>query len=92
MRTRNFITKQHRISQKKFDDLSRYAYFLAKNIRRFSSFSLTNKLNFFTENLWDLLNKSPRLRKKHPVLVKLAQEADEILLGESISDLDRKIH
>lgn len=85
---RRFVTRQ-RIGTKKFMELKRHAFFLAKHIRRFVSFNLLDKANFFTQNLFEMICENPRLRKKHPVLTKIVEEMDAILWEKIPSDFSQ---
>lgn len=91
-RRRNFQTRQCRMSANKFLNLSRYAYFLAKHIRRFMSFGLIEKANMFSEHLFQMLCNNPRLRKRHPVLGKIVGEVEAEIVPQTPIEVEAKIN
>lgn len=79
-RKRNFVTRQRRITTKKFADICRHAYFLAKHIQRFVSFGLLDRASFLAKDLSKIINENPRLRKNHTTPTRAIEKLDDILL------------
>ncbi|KKQ45709.1 MAG: hypothetical protein US63_C0012G0044 [Candidatus Moranbacteria bacterium GW2011_GWC2_37_8] len=88
-----YTTRQQRISQKKFQNLQENAFHLGAEILRLNHFfdqstgkrksAIKKRLADFVEDLSNLLNDNPRLRKNFPDLAELTTGASRKIISDA---------